>query len=162
MYTVSALSGSPYYRLLGLRSASERALRRGDLKDAEILAKNLLELAERYRSSWYYGNAFHNGHELLGLAHLKRGNTVEAERELLESGQTPGSPQLNSFGPNLTLARDLLRQGRRDGEPTRHHPLDIAIDGVRRPVQHDRGDGTGIGLECREDNNQLAISVDCP
>ncbi len=26
----------------------------------------------------------------------------------------------------------------------------------------DRGDGSGIGLECREDNNQLAISVTCP
>lgn len=26
----------------------------------------------------------------------------------------------------------------------------------------DRGDGTGIGLECREDNNQLAIDVSCP
>ena len=26
----------------------------------------------------------------------------------------------------------------------------------------DRGDGTGIGFECREDNNQLPFSVSCP
>jgi hypothetical protein len=26
----------------------------------------------------------------------------------------------------------------------------------------DRGNGSGVGLECREDNNQLAIDVDCP
>jgi hypothetical protein len=26
----------------------------------------------------------------------------------------------------------------------------------------DRGDGTGVGLECREDNNQMAITVSCP
>ena len=26
----------------------------------------------------------------------------------------------------------------------------------------DRGNGTGIGLECREDNNELAITVNCP
>jgi hypothetical protein len=29
-------------------------------------------------------------------------------------------------------------------------------------VADDRGDGTGIGLECREDNNELAFTVDCP
>ena len=29
-------------------------------------------------------------------------------------------------------------------------------------VVDDRGDGTGIDLECREDNNELAITVTCP
>jgi hypothetical protein len=32
-------------------------------------------------------------------------------------------------------------------------------DGIA--VVDDRGNGTGIDLECREDNNQAAISVDC-
>jgi hypothetical protein len=36
-----------------------------------------------------------------------------AGRELLEAGKTPGSPQLNSFGPNMALARDLLVAGQR-------------------------------------------------
>ena len=30
---------------------------------------------------------------------------------LRASGATPGSPQLNSFGPNMSLASDLLQQG---------------------------------------------------
>jgi hypothetical protein len=29
-------------------------------------------------------------------------------------------------------------------------------------VVDDRGDGTGIDLECREDNNSFAIDVNCP
>jgi len=114
VYAVGVLVGSPYYRLLGLRSAAERALAHGDTEDAEFLAKELLELAGRYRDDWYYGNAVHNGHEILGLVHMKRGDPGAAERELLKAGQTPGSPQLNSFGPNLTLAHDLLLDGRRE------------------------------------------------
>ena len=114
VYAVGAAVGSPYARLLGLRSAAERALANGDTEDAEFLAKELLELAGRYHDDWYYGNALHNGHEILGLVHMKRGDLVAAERELLKAGQTPGSPQLNSFGPNLTLAHDLLLEGRRE------------------------------------------------
>ena len=114
VHVVGAVVGSPYARLLGLRSAAERALASGDTDDAEFLAKELLELAGRYRDDWHYGNALHNGHVILGLVHMKRGDPVAAERELLEAGQTPGSPQLNSFGPNLTLAQHLLLEGRRE------------------------------------------------
>ena len=30
---------------------------------------------------------------------------------LIEAGRTPGSPQLNSFGPNMLLAKELLEKG---------------------------------------------------
>lgn len=33
---------------------------------------------------------------------------------LLASAQMPGSPTLNSFGPNVSLAKDLLTEGERD------------------------------------------------
>ena len=38
----------------------------------------------------------------------------EAKKCLLESGRTLGSPQLNSFGPTMVLAKELLEQGERD------------------------------------------------
>lgn len=111
-YTLGALTGVPYARLLGLRAAAERAMAFGDPDEAELLAKQLLELSERYREDWYYGNAVHHAHTVLGQVELARGNPAAAEIELLESGRTPGSPQLNSFGPSMALAEQLLEMGR--------------------------------------------------
>jgi hypothetical protein len=111
-YTVGAAAGVPYARLLGLRSAAERALAWGDLNDAEGLARQLLELAERFRDNWYYGNAIHHAHMVLGSVELARGNLAAAELSLIEAGRTPGSPQLNSFGPSMELAEKLIEMGR--------------------------------------------------
>ncbi|MCH7564291.1 MAG: hypothetical protein IH968_10760 [Gemmatimonadetes bacterium] len=113
-YAAGTVVGSRYARLLGLRSASELALVNGKLDRAERLAEELLELAVEYSDDWYYGNALHNGHVVLGLVQMQRGNLQGAEHELLRAGESPGSPQLNSFGPSLVLARDLLMEGRVD------------------------------------------------
>ena len=113
-YIFGAATGFPYARFLGLRSAAERALWREDLDDAEILARELLELSERYREDWYYGNALHHGHTLLGRIELKRNHLGPAIEHLHESGKTPGSPQLNSFGPSMILALELLELGEKE------------------------------------------------
>jgi hypothetical protein len=113
-YSVGAVTGLPYGRLLGLRAAAERALAWGDLDEAETLAQQLLDLAERFREDWYYGNAIHHGHTVLGRIELARGNPAAAEVSLMNSGRTPGSPQLNSFGPTMALAEELLEMGRAD------------------------------------------------
>ncbi len=110
-YTFAALTGAQYPKLLGLRAAAERALVRGDLDEAERRARELLELAERYRTDWYYGNAFHHAHLVLGQAAAARHDLDAAHRHLLDAARTPGSPQLNSFGPNMHLAQTLLRAG---------------------------------------------------
>jgi hypothetical protein len=44
---------------------------------------------------------------------LRAGDVETARRHLIESGKTPGSPQLNSFGPNMSLAKELLEHGER-------------------------------------------------
>lgn len=100
-----------YARFLGLRAMSERALDAGELAEAERCAQELLDLAEHYRGDWYYGNAVHHAHLLLGRVALARENVAGAITHLHDAGRTPGSPQLNSFGPNMRLALALLRAG---------------------------------------------------
>ena len=51
---------------------------------------------------------------MLGHLALGAGDAEEAKAHLLAAGQTPGSPQLNSFGPNVVLAKELLDLGERE------------------------------------------------
>ena len=48
---------------------------------------------------------------MLGRIAVKEGDIEGAKVQLLESAMHKGSPQLNSFGPNMTLAKDLLEKG---------------------------------------------------
>ena len=50
---------------------------------------------------------------VLGLLALNQGN-VKPASQYLDAGSTPGSPQLNSFGPDMSLAQALLEKGERD------------------------------------------------
>jgi hypothetical protein len=81
--------------------------------DPEVvaLATEYLNLAMTYRCNWNYGNAVHDGNRYLGLVSLHAGRVENAARFLELAGKTPGSPQLDSFGPDLDLADELLKRG---------------------------------------------------
>jgi tetratricopeptide (TPR) repeat protein len=100
-------------RYLNLGDMANAALRAGETAKAEAYARELLDLAEASSRDWNYGNAVHDGHRILGQLALERGDVRSAKEHLLAAGETPGSPQLNSFGPELTLANDLLAAGER-------------------------------------------------
>jgi hypothetical protein len=68
-------------------------------------------LAPIFPKDWNYGNAIHLGHTVLGLLALREGDVNVAIEELRKSGETPGSPQLNTFGPTMQLAKELLKAG---------------------------------------------------
>ena len=53
----------------------------------------------------------HQANLILGRAALREENIQEANKFLLKAGATPGSPQLNTFGPNMLLAKELLEKG---------------------------------------------------
>jgi tetratricopeptide (TPR) repeat protein len=97
-----------------LKARIEGAFQAGDLVAVERLAIRFLELAPKFPANWNYGNAIHFAHLALGRLALMRGDLDAAVASLLRAGDTPGSPQLNSFGPNMRLARDLLRAGKVD------------------------------------------------
>src|SRR5262249_19247642 len=106
------LSGmSRFYRL---DSLAKSAFKAGEIEKASQYANELLKAAREYPKDWNYGNAIHHGNTVLGRIALKQGDLKQPEEYLLKSGQTPGSPQLDSFGPNMSLAKELLEKGERE------------------------------------------------
>ena len=87
---------------------------RSELRKAENYANQLLQTAPQYPGDWNYGNAIFYGNFVLGRIAVKRGDFARAGKYLLAAGATPGSPQLNSFGPNMTLAKELVENGQSD------------------------------------------------
>jgi hypothetical protein len=94
--------------------AASTALAAAEPGKAKTYALALLEQADTMRDDWNYGNAIHVANLVLGQLALTSGDIAEAKRLLLEAGKTPGSPQLNSFGPNMLLAKGLLAKGERE------------------------------------------------
>ena len=101
-------------RFYAIDEAAKASFELGKTEEAEAYARQALELAPRFQDNWNYGNAIHDGHMVLGRVALRKGDVETAKRELLEAGKTPGSPQLDSFGPNMALAKDLLEQKETD------------------------------------------------
>jgi len=108
----AASSEEERFEWLGLTAFT--AFQAGDLKRARELTLESLSIAEKHRDSWDYRNSIHKGHLLLGQIALDSGDIDNAAKELLAAGETPSSPQLHSFGPNMSLAKALLEHGQRD------------------------------------------------
>jgi tetratricopeptide (TPR) repeat protein len=89
------------------------ALEAGETAKARSYAEEMLKKAGDDSSCWNGGNLVHHGHLVLGRLALRDGDTKTAQEHLLAAGKTKGSPQLNSFGPNMTLAKELLEKGER-------------------------------------------------
>lgn len=96
-----------------LEYACDVALEAAQAEAARTFANELLKIAASDPASWNTGNALYAGHVTLGRLALQENDLEGAKRHLLQAGKTPGSPQLNSFGPELQLAHDLLQRGER-------------------------------------------------
>ncbi len=102
---LSVLTGAMRYAVLA--TAAKLAVRGAALDDAQSYAIELLDSSTNPKD-WNYGNAIFFGNMVQGQVALRRGDAAAARARLLAAGNTTGSPQLNSFGPNMSLARDLL------------------------------------------------------
>ena len=90
------------------------ALAAGETAKATSYSQSLLEQAGSMAGDWNYGNAIHVAHLVLGEIALNAGDVASAKNHLLAAANMPGSPQLDSFGPNMRLANQLLAKGERD------------------------------------------------
>jgi tetratricopeptide (TPR) repeat protein len=93
-----------------LPSLARAAFEAGDLPRAKRYASRAISDAEVI-TNWAQGNCIHYGHEILGRIAFAGGELELAAKHLLDAGRTPGSPQLNSFGPSFELANELLEAG---------------------------------------------------
>ena len=100
-----------YYLLADLAKVAFEA---GSTEKAEQYANQLLKMSTEVGQDWNNGNAVHHGNLVLGRLALQSGDIDKAKSYLLEAGKTQGSPQLNSFGPNMTLAKELLEKGEKE------------------------------------------------
>ena len=94
-----------------LEGLGKAALTAGEVEKAREYAESMLSRSSR---GWNRGTLVHHGHLTLGRIALAEGRLQEAKNRLLSAGGTPGAPTLNSFGPNMALAKELVELGERE------------------------------------------------
>ncbi len=109
-----AVSPGGDQRFYALGDAAKESFEVGKVEDAGEYATELLALAPRYQGNWNYGNAIQNGNLVLGRIAVREGRIQEAKQYLIAAGNSPGSPQMDTFGPNMSLAKDLIEKGERN------------------------------------------------
>ena len=87
---------------------AKAAVAAGEHDKAREFAESMLRDPE---ASLDQGHRIHHGNLALGQIALADGDLAEAKERLILAAMTPGSPALDSFGPNMLLAKELLEQG---------------------------------------------------
>lgn len=105
---------TPEERFYALDDAAKESFVSGKIEDAREFAEELQALTPQFLENWNYGNAVQDANLVLGRIAVQEGRIEDAKRHLIEAGKSPGSPQMNSFGPNMSLAKDLLEKGERE------------------------------------------------
>ncbi|MCG8314503.1 MAG: hypothetical protein MI976_14945 [Pseudomonadales bacterium] len=103
-----------YKRWIALADAAFWSVDEGLLERAKEYANKSLELSANYSSDWNYSNALHKSYLTLGRVALRNEDLESAGKYLIKASEVSGSPQLDSFGPNMVLANELLEKGQSD------------------------------------------------
>lgn len=98
-------------RFYALGDAGKEAFTSGKHKEAKKHALELKKLSKKFPKNWNYGNAIQDCNLILGRLAILDDDLKLAGDYLLAAGRSPGSPQMNSFGPNMSLAKDLAKKG---------------------------------------------------
>jgi len=110
-FTQSKMDANPANAFYEMTRMAPVAFTNGEFDKAKNLSEALLKDAENWKENWNYGNAIHAANMVLGRIALRNDKADEATLFLRAAGKTPGSPQLNTFGPDMNLAKDFLQKG---------------------------------------------------
>jgi hypothetical protein len=109
---VAAMKGDQ--RLYALSDLVKQAVRESKFDDAKAIATEMLGAAAKAPDNQLSGRATFDANLALGSVAFRQGDKVAAGRYMLAAAEAKGTPSLGSFGPNMTLARDLLNAGEKD------------------------------------------------
>jgi len=104
----------PAKRFYYLGSVAKKSFELGKTSEARNYATELMALMAQRPNPEEYGDAVQDANLVLGRIAVREGKIAEAKKYLAASGRSHGSPVMNSFGPNMSLALDLLEKGERD------------------------------------------------
>ena len=110
---LKAAGSSPELRFYALPGAAKESFAAGKIEDAKKYAAEVMGMLPSFQGNRYYPVALHDGNMVLGRIAVREGRIEDAKRYLIEAGQTPGSSALMNYGPNMSLAKDLLEKGER-------------------------------------------------
>jgi tetratricopeptide (TPR) repeat protein len=96
-----------------LGSVAKAAFDAGNLIRAKAYASHLLKKYGRDKDFPSYDDAVFEGNQILGRVALRNGNITRAKVHLLDSVRISGSPTLSTFGPDMTLAKELLERAQK-------------------------------------------------
>jgi TPR repeat protein len=94
-----------------LEELAKVAFDAGDMTKAGLYADELLDAGMKPGNEKMQGSAVHHGNLILGRIALKQGKKESAKAFLIKAGRSSGGGTLGSFGPNMTLAKELLEAG---------------------------------------------------
>lgn len=101
-------------RFYALNDAAKQCFVLGKTEEARQYAEELMTLLPKFKNDWNYGNAVQDANLVLGRISVLEGRIDEAKQFLIKSGNSPGSPQMDTFGPKMSLAKDVLEIGETD------------------------------------------------
>jgi tetratricopeptide (TPR) repeat protein len=109
-------AGNASGRFNDLPNAAQAAFEAGEYQQSESLSREALNLAVQPEHVSNNADAIHYSNIVLGRLALRCGDVSAASAYLLKAGdlQPNSSPHLDTFGPNMMLADELLQKGERD------------------------------------------------
>ena len=97
-------------RRLVLPDGARAAYESGAFNRAEMWAYEMLADANGYQNDRNYADEIHYGNIVLGLLALQKNDLKGAGDHLVAAADIAGNPRIDTLGPNMMLARELLRK----------------------------------------------------